>query len=116
MKTIDVADAVQPLSEYAREAANGPLVVTEDDKPIAAVVPLPLHSEGGADYESLSLRTNLRFLELLGQAKRRVRDGQGIPFEEMSRRLGLDDERRAASRRKHGRPQKGPEPGSGGMP
>jgi antitoxin (DNA-binding transcriptional repressor) of toxin-antitoxin stability system len=107
MRTVAVSDAVEPLADYARKAADGPVIVTDGDTPIAAVVPLPLHGRvGGPDYETLSLRTNLRFLALLDQARERLRKAEGVPFEEMCRRLGVTEaDLAAASPRRTRRPR-----------
>lgn len=50
MKTVEISEAKGPLSQYARRAQRETLVLTEDGKPVAAVVPIE-----EMDLESLSL-------------------------------------------------------------
>ena len=40
MKTEEMADAVGPLSDYARRARREPCVVTVNGKPIVALMPV----------------------------------------------------------------------------
>lgn len=40
MKTVEMAEATAPLSEYARRARKGTVVVTRPGKPFGAVVAL----------------------------------------------------------------------------
>jgi prevent-host-death family protein len=51
MKIVDINEATEALSEYARRAATEPVVVTSNGKPCAAVIPLD-----NADLETASLR------------------------------------------------------------
>src|SRR5262245_6263214 len=53
MKTVEMSEATGPLSEYAGRAHHETLVVTEDGKPVAALMPIE-----EVDLESLSLSTN----------------------------------------------------------
>ena len=89
MKTIDIAKATGPLHEYARKARNGVVVVTRRGKPLAAVVGVD-----ELDYESLSLSTNPKFIEIIARSRARLEREGGISAAQMRRRLGLP--RRAA--------------------
>ena len=84
MKTVDVEKARDPLARYARRAhrEDESLVVVDDGKPIAVVVPLE-----GEDLESLSVSTNPQFVALIEASRRRCPPGGGISAEEMRRRL-----------------------------
>ena len=57
MKTVELAEANAPLSEYAREATKQTLVVTRKGKPILALMRLP----PDADLENLSVTTHPTF-------------------------------------------------------
>ena len=83
MKTIEMAKATGSLSEYAREAQKGTLVVTSHGRPVAAVVPLE-----DSDMESLSIGTNPKFLAIIENARARYRAEGGISLAEMRRKYG----------------------------
>jgi len=101
MKPIDIADATDPLSKFAARAAREAIVVTRRGKPLAAVIPVD-----DADYESLSLSTNPRFLEILARSRAKLERDGGIPIEEMYRRLGIARSARLAQRKANGRRKK----------
>jgi antitoxin (DNA-binding transcriptional repressor) of toxin-antitoxin stability system len=65
------------------EARNGTLVLTEQGKPIAALVAIE-----GMDAESLALATNARFLKILQRSFRELDKGRRISLVEMRRRVG----------------------------
>jgi len=82
MKTLEMTKATAPLAQYARNAAKEPLVLTEDGKPIAALV-----SVEDADWESISLSTNPKFIALIERSRARQKAEGGISPAEMRRRL-----------------------------
>jgi len=85
MKTVELSDATRSLADYAREAASEMVVVTENGKPVAAL--LSTANLEGLDVESLSLNVNPRFQEVIRQSRERhARDG-GLSPDEMRRRL-----------------------------
>ncbi|MCP4657294.1 MAG: type II toxin-antitoxin system Phd/YefM family antitoxin [bacterium] len=88
MKTVEMAEAIGSLAEYAEEACKETVVVTRRGRPVAAVV-----SIGEADLETLSLGTNPDFLGIIERSRARCPAGDGISTEEMRRRLAA---RRAA--------------------
>jgi antitoxin (DNA-binding transcriptional repressor) of toxin-antitoxin stability system len=82
LRTLDIADAVQPLAEYAHHLGEGPIIVTDRGEPVAAVVPIE-----NADLESLSLSTNPEFVEIIERSRARgAREGR-IPVDEMERKF-----------------------------
>jgi len=78
MKTIDIATASKPLSEYAQELGDEVLVLVSDKTPIAALVSLK-----ETDRESLALSTNAEFLALINKARQEFRAGKKLSFEAM---------------------------------
>jgi hypothetical protein len=80
MKTIDLATACKPLSEYASQLGDEVLVLVSDKTPIAALVSLK-----EVDRECLSLSTNPEFLALIDKARQEFRDGKTMSFEAMRR-------------------------------
>ena len=83
MKVIENADATATLAEYAAEIESGPVIVTSEGRPVAALVPIE-----NTDLETVSLSTNRDFLELIERSRARVQADGGIPSEEMRRRFG----------------------------
>jgi prevent-host-death family protein len=91
VKTVDMAEATEALSTYARKVRREPLVVTRRGKPVLALMPL-----SDADRESLAVSTNPKFIAIMERSRARCKPGQGISTEEMRRRLAL---RRKAERK-----------------
>ena len=50
MKTLGLANATAPLAEYARDVAKEMVILTEDGKPVAALVSIE-----NADWETVVL-------------------------------------------------------------
>ena len=78
MKTLALSAASRPLAEYAGELDEEVLVLTERDRPVAAVVPLR-----NVDRESLALSTHPGFLALIQRSRREVAAGRTCSLEEM---------------------------------
>ncbi|MBI3961640.1 MAG: hypothetical protein HY335_02725 [Deinococcus sp.] len=84
MKTLELAKAIAPLSEYARDVSEEPVILTVDGKPVAALVAIE-----NADLETVTLSTHPQFLALIERSRARQKAEGGISSEEMRRRLGL---------------------------
>jgi antitoxin (DNA-binding transcriptional repressor) of toxin-antitoxin stability system len=84
MKTVEIDKATMSLAECAREASQEPLVVTDQGKPVAVLLPLE-----NTDLETASLDSSPRFLKLIEHSRSRMRQEGGIPSAEVRRRLGL---------------------------
>ncbi|HUK83981.1 MAG TPA: type II toxin-antitoxin system prevent-host-death family antitoxin [Verrucomicrobiae bacterium] len=84
MTTVDLKQAKAPLAKYARDAKRGPIVVTTNGKPVAAVV-----SVKNADLETIALSTDSKFLAVIDRSRTRQARQGGISPAEMRRRLGL---------------------------
>jgi antitoxin (DNA-binding transcriptional repressor) of toxin-antitoxin stability system len=83
MKVVETVDATGTLADYTAQIGNGPIIVTSQGRPVAALVPLE-----NSDLESVALGSNPQFLELIERSRARVRDEGGISAEELRRRLG----------------------------
>ena len=83
MKVVEKRDATGSLAAYAEDAGNGPVVVTDQGRPVAVLVPID-----NADLETISLSTNRQFIDLIERSRARVRAEGAISAEEMRRRLG----------------------------
>lgn len=83
MKVIEQRDATATLSEYAADLESGPVIVTVQGRPVAALVPID-----NTDLETASLSTNRQIIDLIEHSRASVRAEGGIPSEEIRRRLG----------------------------
>ena len=82
MKVLKKEEATRTLADYASEIQDGPVVVTDQGQPVAALVPIE-----NADLETVSLSTNRQFLDLIERSRSRVRDEGAVSSEEMRRRF-----------------------------
>jgi len=80
MKTIKLSSASRSLAEYAKELDEEIMVLTERNKPVAAVVPLK-----HVDRESLALSSHPGFLDLIERARREFAGGKTLSFDEMKK-------------------------------
>jgi antitoxin (DNA-binding transcriptional repressor) of toxin-antitoxin stability system len=81
VKRVEVADATESLATYIR-AGSGPVVVTDDGQPVAALVMLE-HT----DLETVVLSADPEFLALIQESRaRHAREG-GLSSAEVRRRL-----------------------------
>jgi len=87
--TREIAEA--SLSDY--DPTSETWVLTRNNRPVAAVVPIP----PGADAESFAMSHNAGFIEILNRSWLDYLEKGGTPLEEVRRRYGLG---RAAPRRK----------------
>ncbi len=84
VQTIDIKEAIQPLAEYAQLLQTGPLLVTQEGEPVAALIAV-----GNMDAETISLSQNPQFLEIIERSRLRQKAEGGISSSEMRRQLGL---------------------------
>lgn len=82
MKVIDQSAATATLAEYAAQIEDGPVIVTSEGRPVAALVPIE-----NTDLETVSLSTNRAFLDLIERSRSQVRSQGGIPSDELRRRF-----------------------------
>jgi PHD/YefM family antitoxin component YafN of YafNO toxin-antitoxin module len=80
MKTIKLASASRSPADYAKELDDQIVVVTDRNKPVAAVVPLK-----NVDRESLALSSHPEFLEIVAKSRRQFAAGKTLSLEEMRR-------------------------------
>jgi len=58
VKVVEKEEATRTLADYASDIQDGPVVVTDHGRPVAALVSIE-----NADLETVSLSTNRRFLD-----------------------------------------------------
>ncbi len=85
MKTLELTKATAPLAEYARNVGRIPVILTQDGKPIAALISLE-----NADAESIRLSGDDQFIALIENSRARRKAVGGISSAEMRRRLNAD--------------------------
>lgn len=82
VKKVEVTDATESLAAYVRQVDAGPVVVTDEGRPVAALVFLE-----NTDLETVALSTDPEFLELIQNSRaRHAREG-GLSSAEMRRLL-----------------------------
>lgn len=74
MKIVEKKEATAALAAYADQIGSGPVIVTDQGKPVAALVSIE-----NADVETVSLSTNPQFIELIERSRARVRAEGGFP-------------------------------------
>jgi antitoxin (DNA-binding transcriptional repressor) of toxin-antitoxin stability system len=84
MRVVEKEKATETLAAYTEEIGDGPVIVTDQGKPVAMLVSLE-----NADLETVSLSTNPQFLYLIERSRARTRTEGGITSEEMRRRFNL---------------------------
>lgn len=84
MKTVEMAEATGALSEYAKKARKGPVVVMRRGKPVAALVPLDADA-----WEDFVTSTHPKFLEIIERSRASYKAHGGIPLEAIEREFGL---------------------------
>lgn len=84
MKTIKLSEASRSLAEYARELDDDIVLVTERNRPIAAVV-----SMKNVDREVLSLSRSPQFLKIIEQSRRDFAAGRSRSLAQVRDLFGL---------------------------
>ena len=84
MKKVEIKDATGELGPYAAHVEEGPVMVTENGRPVAALVPVE-----NTEVETVSLCTDPRFMDLIERSGNRQEAEGGIAGAEMRRRLDI---------------------------
>jgi antitoxin (DNA-binding transcriptional repressor) of toxin-antitoxin stability system len=92
MIRVELRDAKGSLSDYARKARRGPVVVMRGGKPIAL-----LRTLTDEEWEDFVVSTHPGFLSVLERSRARYEAAGGISLAEIERRFGLTP--KAARRR-----------------
>lgn len=83
MKIAPLYEVKNKLSELVKETASGPIVITRNGKPCAALV----HLAEDEDMETFMLSHNPRFLDLIDEAARKTREQGGTTLEEITKKV-----------------------------
>jgi len=79
---VDMTDATEPLATYVRKADAGPVVITDEGRPVAALVLLE-----NADLETIALSTDPEFLDLIQNSRAHHSREGGLTSAEIRDRL-----------------------------
>ncbi len=78
MKIAPLARVKDQLSAYIVESKKSPVIITKNGKPVALLTGL----DPDVDLDTLVLAHNPRFMQMLDEARERVRQTGGIPSKE----------------------------------
>ena len=92
MKIAPLAEVKDRFSAYIDESRESPVVVTRNGRPVAMIIAI----EDEDDLDALLLAHNPRFVQLLEEARQRVRVTGGLSPAELRRRLDSLDKPPAA--------------------
>ena len=90
MKQVALADFRDHLSQYLVEAEEEQIVVTKHGKPAGVLTGFATDD----DWFDFQLENDPRFLNKIEQSRASIRDGHGIPWEQVKKE---DDERTGRS-------------------
>ena len=83
MKIAPLAEVKDRFSAYIEASKESPVVVTRNGRPVAMIIPI----ENDDDLDSLLLAHNPRFIQLLEEARQRVRSTGGVSLTEFRQQL-----------------------------
>ncbi len=95
MKVVALETTDVGLPDLAAMARDGPVILTLNGKPLAAVKDL-----SGSDWESVALANNPRFLALIEESRQSYREKGGISLDDLRNELGLKPKPRPRRRKK----------------
>ena len=79
MKRVPVSEIKDDLSRYLRQAEREEVIITRHGKPAAVLIGF----ESEDDWFDYRVEHDTRFLRRIERARRDLRDGKGIPLEEL---------------------------------
>ena len=80
MKTLEKKTATESLADYIDRIGNDTIIITEGNKPVAALVPIE-----NTDMETLSLSTNPQFLSIIQRSRQRQQREGGLSSDDVRR-------------------------------
>ncbi|MBL8797826.1 MAG: hypothetical protein JNM56_28270 [Planctomycetia bacterium] len=95
MKVVPLDKTSLNLPDVVALAKEGPVILTRDGKPLAAVRDL-----SGSDWESVALSNNPQFLALIEESRRSYQQQGGMALDDLCDDLGLKTKPAIAKRKK----------------
>ena len=86
MKSLEIATISKALSDYIKNLDDEIIVLTSEEKPIAAIVSLK-----SVDQESLSLSTSPEFMKIIQKSREEFKLGKKLSLEEMKKEASTMD-------------------------
>lgn len=83
MKMVEISQATGTLAQYAHDMNGESIVLTENGKPVAALV-----SVQNTDWETIKLSLDPRFMQIIEDSRDAHKQNGGVSPDEMRRRLG----------------------------
>jgi len=94
MKTASVTEIASDFAEYLKVSQQEPVVVTRRGKPVAVL----LRTEGQEEAERVLLGHSPKLQTILEAARKRFREGGGIPHEVFWKEVEAENVRGTAKR------------------
>ena len=82
MKTLELQDASKPLADYAVKLGSDSIVITSNQQPVAALVPLK-----GAERESFALSLHPAFRRIIRRARAEAKQGKVFSLKQIKAEL-----------------------------
>ena len=99
MKVASQKEVAADFAEYVKATKKGPVIVTNKGKPVAVL----LRSASEDDLERLLMGHSIKLQSFLEAARKRFRQGRGIPHETFWKEVEAENVRKATKRRRSGR-------------
>ena len=99
MKVASQNEVAADFAAYVKAAKKGPVVVTDKGKPVAVL----LRSESEDDLERLLMGHSRKLQSILEAARRRFRQGRGIPHETFWKEVEAENAGKSKKRSRTGR-------------
>jgi prevent-host-death family protein len=94
VKVVSQTEVAADFAAYVKAAKKGPVVVTHKGKPVAVL----LGSESEEDVERLLMGHSPKLQSILQAARKRFREGRGIPHETFWKEVEAENAGRSAKR------------------
>jgi PHD/YefM family antitoxin component YafN of YafNO toxin-antitoxin module len=82
MKTVELRNASKPLAHYTAELDSESIVITSNEKPVAALVSLK-----GMDRESVALSLSPDFAKIIRRARSEAKRGKVFSLDQIKEKL-----------------------------
>ena len=99
MKIATQNEVAANFAQYVKAAKKGPVVVTNKGKPVAVLI----RSESEDDLERLLMGHSRKLQTILEAARRRFRQGRGIPHETFWKEVEADNASKSKKRSRTGK-------------
>ena len=104
MKIATQNEVAANFAQYVKAAKKGPVIVTNKGKPVAVL----LRSESEDDLERLLMGHSVKLQSILEAARRRFRQGRGIPHETFWKEVEAENAGTGMKRGRTGRDGRNP--------